>query len=120
MSKPKNCITPTEAKQLQENWMDTRALYIKNETGSEDVSNVFYTVEELEEYLTYVKNESKKQGIDSPGIRIYFAAYNDSKSKKATVFLAPTEGDAASSNTNYKLDPLNKGVGGWPPAPYKN
>jgi len=118
MAKPRKCITPAEAEQLQKKWMETRAVDIENAMGSEDVSNVFYTIDDLEEYLTYVKDESKKQGIDTPGIRIYMAAYDTNTSKKATLFFAPTDGDTAGSATNKKIDPMNDGVGGWPPKPY--
>ncbi|MFT5437342.1 MAG: hypothetical protein ACI840_001996 [Ulvibacter sp.] len=118
MVKPAKCISESEARQLQENWIDTRAKDIERAMGEQDARSVFYTVSELEEYLLYVKTESTKQGIANPGIRIYFAAHNDAKSKLATAFLAPTKGDTNDSDTNYKIEALNKGVNGWPPSKY--
>ncbi len=118
MAKPKKCISVLEAKQLQKNWIDTRAKDIEKALDEEDVRVVFFTVAELEEYLEYVKSESKKQGFFNPGIRIYFAAYNDEKSTKATVFLAPAKGDTIESDINYKIEALNKGSQGWPPNKY--
>jgi excinuclease UvrABC nuclease subunit len=118
MAKPAKCISESEARQLQQNWIDTRAKDIKKDMGEEDARQVFYTVAELEEYLAYVKTESTKQGISTPGIRIYFAAYNDDKSKKATVFLAPTKGDTTASDNNYNIEALNRGNHGWPPNNY--
>jgi hypothetical protein len=116
--KPTKCISESEARQLQKNWIDTRAKDIKTNMGEEDAREVFFTVAELEEYLEYVKSESSKNGISNPGIRIYFAAYDDVKSKKATAFLSPTKGDTVSSDNNYKIEALNRGGHGWPPNNY--
>lgn len=118
MKKPIKCIPVEEARQLQKNWIDSRALDIERAMKEEDVRQVFYTVAELEEYLEYVKAESKKQSITNPGIRIYFAAYDDAKSNKATAFLAPTNGDTITSDNNYKIEALNRGNDGWPPNNY--
>jgi hypothetical protein len=118
MVKPIKCIPVDEARQLQKNWIDTRALDIEKAMKVEDARSVFYSVAELEEYLEYVKAESTKQSITSPGIRIYFAAYDDAKSKKATAFLAPTRGDTKESDNNYQIEALNRGNDGWPPNNY--
>jgi hypothetical protein len=118
MAKPTKCISESEARQLQENWIDTRAKDIDRTMDEEDARSVFYSVAELEEYLKYVKSESTKQGVSDPGIRIYFAAYNDDKSNKATAFLAPTKGDTTASDNNYNIEALNRGSVGWPPHNY--
>ncbi|WP_339697463.1 hypothetical protein [uncultured Marixanthomonas sp.] len=118
MAKPAKCISVDQARQLQDNWISTRALEIERAQGNVDTREFFYTVDELQEYLDYVKELSKKQKIDNPGIRIYFAAYDDISDDKATVFLAPTEGATPSSNINYNIDPFNKSIGGWPPKSY--
>ncbi|MFT4849223.1 MAG: hypothetical protein ACI83B_001761 [Sediminicola sp.] len=118
MAKPIKCISELEARQLQKNWIDTRAKDIDKAMDEEDARSVFYSVAELEEYLKYVKSESTKQGVSDPGVRIYFAAYNDAKSKKATAFLAPTKGDTKTSDTNYEIEAYNRGSDGWPPNNY--
>ena len=118
MAKPTKCISVSEARQLQKNWIDTRAKDIKKATGNEDAREVFFTVAELEEYLAYVKSESTKQGFSNPGIRIYFAAYDSAISSKATAFMAPTEGDTIASDNNYNIEALNRGSQGWPPNNY--
>ncbi len=118
MGKPKNCITVTEAKALQKNWNDTRAIEIERATGSKDVCAVTFNIDQLQEFINYVKAESAKQKIDNPGIRVYFAAYNDKESTKATVFLNATESDDGNSANNYGIDPLNFGSGGFPPKSY--
>ncbi|MCB0464297.1 MAG: hypothetical protein KDC78_01295 [Aequorivita sp.] len=115
MPKPSNCITVAEAKQLQDNWVVTRAIEIEAAMGSVDTREFLFSVAELEQFLNYVKAGS---GSMNPGIRIYFAAYDSATSDKATVFLAPTNGITAGSPNNYNLEPLNKGVSGWPPKNY--
>ncbi|MEX0997756.1 MAG: hypothetical protein WDZ45_11960 [Flavobacteriaceae bacterium] len=118
MSKPSKCISVDAARALQDNWVATRQPEIDRTLGYTDAREVFYSVEELEEFLNYVKEESKKQGITNPGIRIYFSAYNDAKSNKATVFLAPTVSDDKNSDNNYSIEALNEGGQGWPPKSY--
>lgn len=118
MSKPTKCVSVQTARDLQNNWVATRQPEIDRTLGYIDTREFFYSVEELEEFLNYVKDESKKQGITNPGIRIYFGAYNDDKSNKATVFLAPTNGDDKNSDNNYNINPFNLNTGGWPPKKY--
>ncbi len=118
MTKPKNCITVAEAKKLQNNWNTTRAVDIKKAMGSEDVCAVTFNINQLQQFIDYVKAESTIKGIDNPGIRVYFAAYNDKESTKATVFLNATESDDGNSANNYGVDPLNRTNGGWPPNAY--
>jgi len=118
MNKPAKCISIDSARSMRDQWLETRGAYYRlaNE-GKDDCSDVLYSVAELEEYLAYVKAESTKLGIDNPGIRIYFAAYDDA-GQRATVFLAPTDGAQSDSPNNYKVDPLNVGQNGWPPNNY--
>jgi len=118
MTKPSKCISEDKARALQDNWVATRQPEIDRALGYTDAREAFYTVEELEEFLSYVKEESKKQGITNPGIRIYFGAYDDDTSNKATVFLAPTMSDDKNSENNYLIESLNYGQGGWPPKNY--
>lgn len=118
MSKPSKCVTVEEARILQENWDVTRKPIIDEGLGYTDATEVFYSVEELEEYLNYVKELSNEQEIFNPGIRIYFGAYNNEESNKATVFLAPTLENDKNSENNYSIDPLNSGQNGWPPKKY--
>ncbi len=115
MSKPSNCITVAEAKQLQNNWKATRAVDIEAAMGSVDTREFLFSVAELQQFLDYVKAGS---GVMNPGIRIYFAANDNDLTDKATVFLAPTLGVTAGSLNNYSLEPLNKGIAGFPPTNY--
>ena len=116
MSIPTNCITVAEAKQLQDNWIETRAADIEQAMGAPDTREFLFSVAELQQFLDYIKAGA---GIGAqPGVRIYFAAYDSNVSNKATVFLAPTIGVSAGSENNYNLRPLNRSVNGWPPKNY--
>ncbi|PHR13078.1 MAG: hypothetical protein COA40_06090 [Aequorivita sp.] len=116
MSKPSNCITVAEAKQLQDNWVATRAVDIERAQGSPDAREFLFSVAELQQFLDYI-NAGSGMGAQ-PGVRIYFAAYDNATNDKATVFLAPTTGITAGSPNNYNLEPLNKGISGFPPKNY--
>ncbi|GHC57970.1 hypothetical protein [Ulvibacter litoralis] len=118
MGKPAKCITEAAARQLQDNWVATRASSIQNSLGVQDTREFVYSVEELQEFLDYVREQSLKDGVSSPGIRFYFAAYNSDTSTKATMFMSPTKGIAANSPNNYNIAPMNAGIGGHPPTNY--
>lgn len=116
MPKPSNCITVAEARQLQDNWKATRAVDIEAAMGSIDTREFLFSVAELQQFLDYIKAGS---GLtQNPGVRIYFAAYDNPTNDKATIFLAPTLGAAAGALNNYTLEPLNKGITGFPPTNY--
>ncbi len=118
MTKPAKCIGVDLARDLQDNWVNTRARDIERAQGAKDTREFTFNIDELQEYIEYVKSEAKKQDIKTPGLRLYFAAYNSSESKKATVFLCPTESDSKKANNIYTIDPFNRSTGGWPPKSY--
>ena len=117
MAKPQNCITVNEAKTLYQNWQNSRAPLLVRGVDPE-VSDVVFTLAEMEEFIDYVKNGSADADIDNPGIRVYFAATGEDSKSTATVFLAPTTGTNSNSPNNYNLEPLNRGTNGWPPNVY--
>ncbi len=116
MSKPSNCITVAEARQLQDNWVTTRAKEIERAMGSQDTREFLFSVAELQQFLDYI-TENSSPGAQ-PGVRIYFGAYDTETNDKATVFLAPTVGTAQGAANNYNLEPLNRGIQGFPPRNY--
>lgn len=116
MPKPSNCITVAEARQLQNNWVATRAVDIEAAMGSIDTREFLFSVAELQQFLDYIKAGSTL-GSQS-GVRIYFAAYDNPTNDKATLFLAPTLGITAGSPNNYLLEPLNRSISGFPPTNY--
>lgn len=119
MSKPSKCISKAKAKELQDNWVDTRANVIQTALGYEDTREFILNIAEIEEYIAYVKEMSQEQGVLTPGLRVYFGAYNDDISNFATIFIAPTMGNSQTSANNYTIDSLNMNQGGHPPHKYK-
>lgn len=118
MSKPAKCITVDAARRLRNQWQSTRGAYYRLANGGkQDCSDVVWGLEELEEYLKYVKDEAAKLGFAKPGIRVYFGAYDDG-GERATLFFAPTETALDDSDNIYTIDPFNVGGGGWPPNNY--
>ena len=82
VQKPEKCIKVEEARELHDNWCKKRGKRLQKKLGFEDAREFHWSVAELEEYLAYVKQESKEQGITDPGIRIYLGAYSKEKCKK--------------------------------------
>lgn len=127
MSKPKKCISVQEARELQKNWKSSRGKAIDRAQGFQDTREFWLSIEELEEYLKYVKEKSVEQEVENPGIRIYFGAYPPAAQNRgySTVFLAPTKKSGSVESTvedenvnNYDIDPLNQTSGGVPPTEY--
>jgi len=124
--KPKKCISVEEAKELQKVWCDTRTPEIDKCMGFEDAREFWWDLEELMNYLKYVRKKSRKMGIDNPGVRLYLGAYPAEKCKMergyATAFFAPTGAPAGelgkggdSAANNYLIVPFNRGGSGKPP-----
>ncbi len=128
MKKPKKCISVEEARKEQDEWVRTRGKEIQRGQGYEDTREFWYSLDELQEYLDYVREKSKGQGVEKPGIRFYLGAYPKTKEKKgyATVFLAPTKeapgepesAEEDSDPNNYEIEPMNIITSGWPPTNY--
>jgi len=118
MERPLNCITITEAKELQKNWNSTRAKYLEKRMGTKDICAVTFNIDQLQGFIDYVKAESTTKGIENPGLRVYFAAYDNKESNKATVFLSATNSDKGNAANNYEIDPMNFGQSEWPPKAY--
>ncbi len=123
--KPKKCISVDKARELQERWVKSRGKEIERGQGYQDTREFWFSLDELQEYIDYVREESKNQGAENPGIRIYFGAYppgqNNRSKSYTTVFLAPTKEVSNSLTTtenNYDIDPLNESNGGVPPTVY--
>ncbi|MUP46941.1 hypothetical protein E0K83_14440 [Gramella sp. BOM4] len=140
MERPAKCITIDKAKKLQKKWRDTRGKLFEENENYEDSCEVWYSLDELQEYLNYVRVKSAEQGVEHPGISIWFGA-EDKKGKKdgiSTIFLMATKETSAMENavvqnesgrtdvilpltsTNYEInesiDGYNDGNSKWPPS----
>ncbi len=128
MKRPVKCVTVEKARELQKEWKISRGKEIERGQKYEDTREFFYSVDELQEYLDYVRAKTEEQGLKDPGIRIYLGAYPKSAKEKSysTIFFVPTSRKlSVSENTeeetdenNYDIDPLNHGSGGIPPTSY--
>lgn len=137
LGKPKQLITKEFAKLLNENYNKTRYPLIKEAIKKEDANAIWFSIEELENYIKYIKAEAKKQKYTIDGIRFHFGAYPEDKkyaekSGLTTLFLAPTGTKkitktkvAAKVEKSIEIDdslniaPLNYGsIGNPPPIPY--
>lgn len=128
MPRPTQCIPVDTAKELQDQWVNTRAQEIRNGQGFQDTREFWFSLEVLQQFIDYIKEESPAGS--KPGVRIYFGAYPPGQGSGngkgfSTVFLAPTLEKASAADStqttqvnNYDIDPLNQGDGGMPPTEY--
>ncbi|SDX60250.1 hypothetical protein SAMN05444411_10726 [Lutibacter oricola] len=122
--KPNGLITNKQADKLEEAYKANQHKAINNflsQNGINVIDNreVWFSLEELENYIEYVKQESKKQNLEDLGIRVYFGAkMNEKKEMKSTIFFYPTHNSAtraAAENFNsYGIQGLNYGSSGDP------
>lgn len=122
-------ILPDKAEELNDNWRGNNGVGpgpVVHAAGFKDTYETWFSVEELENYLDYVKKNIPAE--ENPGIRIYFGNYGASGSPRknySTSFLAPTrevknEVEGSTSNENdYSLEAYNDGNQNYPPVPYK-
>ncbi len=135
---PTQLINNNLASDLSARYSEKRSGLILADIGKEDASAVWYSIEELENYINYVKCEGTEKGIDVTGVRFYMGVYpNDSttyheKAGLTTIFLSPTKKrtlvpnraeKSARMNTSLEeenvdateIEPLNYGGIGNPP-----
>lgn len=136
---PNGLITPSEANILEENYKQKREnlqelLANNNVVLPMDVRDVWFGLEELENYINYVKVKSDSLGLEDLGLRVYLGAKGMDGNLKTTVFFVPThrsdnsdnnrtisrtvdQNNDDNSNTN-SINPLNFGNAGMPPNDY--
>jgi hypothetical protein len=93
--RPTQLITKKFAKELHLNFMKYRARIIAKYINKEDANAVWFSLEELENYIHYIKTKGEKTGYNVSGVRFYFGVYPDERkyAEKAglmTVFLTAT------------------------------
>lgn len=135
-AKPSQLITKEFARQLNVNYNNKRASLTAKKAQKEDANAIWYSLEELENYIHYIKTNGAKDGYNVDGIRFYFGVYPDDekhgeKAGQTTLFLVPTgkkiENNTAkiqsfalvqeaSSSDIQSLDPMNYGNIGRPPS----
>ncbi|MEM1003633.1 MAG: hypothetical protein AAGH46_13390, partial [Bacteroidota bacterium] len=92
MSKIKGLITPEQAKKLNSNYTARHSLISSHITKKEDNRSNWFSLENIEAYLQYAKQQAIDLGFELNGIRIYNGAYDNDNGKPglSTVFLIPT------------------------------
>ncbi|MDH7445441.1 hypothetical protein [Aquimarina sp. 2201CG14-23] len=121
--RPDNIIQSDFAKDIYHLY-DKREELINEVVGTDGEDNdfkatrsLFYDLDDLNNYLAYVKKQSRKAKVKPTGLRFYFALYPDDYlrgekdkkyAKRQTIFIAPTkEVKDAAGNTEqlgYTLD----------------
>lgn len=130
INQPKQLITKEFAKQLNQEYNAERANLKARITHEEDANAVWYSLEELENYINYIKEEGESQGIEVTGIRFYLGVYpknTEAKEKigKTTIFLTPTKKNDVDGVMRFavmeenvdatEIEPMNYGTMGNPP-----
>ncbi len=125
--KPVGLIKQETAKELNTNW----TLYRKRAVDSaaekqgrkEDDRSVWWRLNEIENYLSYSKNQADSLGYEMTGVRIYLGVYgeNAGRTKKnlTTMFIVPTGKKSKSEDDtgglgggrDLPIPPLNDGTG---------
>ncbi|WP_166925124.1 jacalin family lectin [Flavobacterium poyangense] len=101
-TKPNQLITREFAKQLNSNYANKRAKIIRKSTKKDDANAIWYSLEALESYIQYIKEQGVESGYEVDGIRFYFGVYPEDekhgeKAGLTTLFLAPTGKKTSSS-----------------------
>ncbi|WP_310554756.1 hypothetical protein [Flavobacterium sp.] len=93
---PTQLISTVLASDLNDRYINERSGIIEESIQRQDANAVWYSIEELENYIYYAKCEAKKTDKEINGIRFYFGVYpNDTirykeKAGLTTLFLSPT------------------------------
>ena len=130
---PKDTITCNYAKKLSENWEKNNDIEMKSKENAngkkKKMRSVWWSLEEVNEYLAFAKEESTALGYTMTGIRVYLGNYGDTKKgpnkkQRNTMFIVPTgpKNVSKGSSLNISLQsrrrgdipapPLNDGTGG--------
>ena len=127
--------TPNEKLISNEEAAELNACFKKKQIevfGAESDKNFscssWYSIADLESYITYVKQQAAEKKIKVDGIRFYFGVYPEnskdtSKAGQNTMFMCPTqastelskEDDACNSKDIMEISAMNFGSTGNPP-----
>lgn len=129
MTKPKGLITPAEIKALDQAYNSRHTIISDSLIKTPDNRSSWYSLEEIESYITYAKQQADSLGYTLDGLRLYAGAYPDTKEGPGlmTMFFVPTgsknvsEGSMLTTvqgggNDIGGADGLNKGGDGSPPS----
>ncbi|QRM90708.1 hypothetical protein FG167_16175 [Lacinutrix sp. WUR7] len=128
MTTPKGIITPKEAMALDEAFNSRHELISDSIVKRPDNRSSWWSIEDIEAFISLAKEQSKELGYDMNGIRVYLGAYPSDEKEVGytTMFMVPTgnpslsEGKVISVTTKNNGDipggnGLNEGSEGDPP-----
>lgn len=115
-NKPKNLISPEFARKIFQEY-NKREELINEVVGTDGVGerfmatrSLFYDIDELQNYIRYVKRMSQKAKVEPTGFNFYFALYPEDYeredklyAKRQTFFIAPTL-EKGKKQLGYTLD----------------
>ncbi|MEC3908773.1 hypothetical protein VOI54_17225 [Tamlana sp. 2201CG12-4] len=113
--KPNGVISIDKAKELNNNWTDYRQAAVdsaaQKQGRKKDDRSVFWSIEDIENYLVYAKNQTDSLGYDMSGIRIYLGVYGENagqlKKNLTTMFIVPT---ISKQLAQASMNPMNMGL----------
>ena len=128
---PKDTITVAQAKILSKNWEQNNPIEVDStlevEGSKKKIRSVWWSLDEVNEYLAYAKAKSDSLGYTMTGVRVYLGNYgknpNSVKKNRNTMFIVPTGNKNKSKASSLNLflpptdddipaPPLNQGGGG--------
>ncbi|MGM5471124.1 hypothetical protein ACS386_12670 [Flavobacteriaceae bacterium LMO-SS05] len=133
ITKPSGLITPIQAEALNANWTKSRKKAVDSAAGRPDNRSSWWSLVDLQNYLTYAEHQADSLGYTMDGVRVYLGVYTrnapNGKADYTTMFMIPT-GRKAHSESNVSVfnlstlaarsdisgsDGLNDGAIGNPP-----
>ena len=136
--KPKGVVTPAVAKNLNDNWTNKLKNAVDSAAGRPDNRSAWWSIEDIEDYITYSRNQVDGLGYELDGLRVYLGVYPgnapNGKADYQTMFIVPTgkrKPNMQNSESSFNLfnfslqgggddiedgDPLNGGNPGKPPS----
>ena len=128
---PKDTISVAEAKLLSKNWEQRNPTEVDStievEGSKKKIRSVYWTLEDINDYLTYAKAKSDTLGYTMTGVRVYLGNYGNVKDpvkkNRNTMFIVPTGPKKTSKASSLNIflppqdpdipgPPLNEGTGG--------
>ncbi|KGO82661.1 hypothetical protein [Flavobacterium beibuense] len=128
LTQPTQLISYSKAKELSANFVAQKSGKHVTSSGQEDANAVWFSLEELEKFIEYIKNEGNNQGYTVDGVRVYLGVYSNNetvgRAGYTTMFMTATGRKAnlttpisggATSKDITTVNPLNYGSMGNPP-----
>ena len=138
--KPNGVVTPAVAKGLNDNWTNKLKAAVDNAAGRPDNRSAWWSLKDIEDYISYSKNQVDGLDYELKGLRVYLGVYPGSapngRADYQTLFIVPTgkkkRGPNSTSESSFSPiepwfqggddedipggDPLNGGDPGKPPS----